>query len=1510
MAKHLLEHTLPAEQMKVAEYYAGGQGTGEALAQGMGCVPTPRADMHPDLAAALGIKPGRMLNEEELANVLGGCRADGTKLPVQHQHRDVRVYRAQPGEGGEVAGKDRVRISYMDLTFSAPKSVSLAWAFAETDAERNSILQAHRDARDATLRYIEGEIAWGRRGDGGRDGDERGHLAWITADHFTSRPTVAVTRPDPVTGVVDTELHTLKVAGDPQLHTHCIMPNLMVTQSGRVVSINRDLFDGRIHEFGAVYQALLAKELLAIGAEVVLCERTLMAKLPAIPDEVAEEFSKRTRDAEGAARAEAERRGLDWEAMSPDSRVDFLKGGAHATRQGKGDDLSDMAAWRVQAARLGWKHNSVIAYAPPAPRRSEAERMAHADQVAAPLLADALSKRAVIGGGDVRLAAARGFIAAGIESTDDIGALTRAWARDGVQQDGRRTGLLWRQVDKHRVRITTELHRDQETELISLARGAAADRTLSLAPGEIAAAVARSGLAYDGAHGQMQRHAVETLGKDGSFGVVIGVAGTGKTTRVLPPLVAAWQARGYEVWGTALAWRQANALQEAGIAASNTRALQPFLDGVEAGTTKLGQCSVVVLDELGQVGTRQLLHLLRLREQHGFKVVATGDDRQNQSIEAGPVIELLRRALGKERIPEILSTVRQKTEEERHIAGLFRAGEAGRAIQLKVANGSAELVEGGYREAVRRVAALYRERREANRGDPAYTVTISAPTNADAREISRAVRDERRAMGELGHDRVTVRATDGRGGAFALPLADGDSVRLFARTRGVFTDGQGRRKSASIGDNGTVLRVVKVLPAEGLELRGESGKVGFVSWDALRDREGTGRIRLTYGDAGTIDSSQGITSDEHINALPAGSKAAQGFSAYVAESRHRVQSWMVGSMGAEMREALTRRPMGLPAPETAEERRREAWANVTRNLERQSLKESALTFLEGATVETKQAARSLQAGLRKSEARAAAGEQATTLRRTFGERKARQALPRVMEQLDEAARQRAPVMARIAALSPKEVVPKAPRRAAAAGTPRTQRNRKAVCAGPKLPQQKPAKVAREARPMQVAPKAPRRAATAGTSRTQRNRKAVCAGPKLPQQEPAQVARPVQVAPAPLAGQEARAPRVKTPAPRPAQARRVEIGEWEAQQQFADAMRAHGLKPQGLPILDGTLRYVAVEGNKGREKSGAYRGFYDEGWPAGAIYNWKQGGFVGTWKAEGEMVPVSAADQAALAARAEAQAAERERERVAREGAGARLAVQLLAGARLADASHPYLAAKGIEAYGLSLAVQGQTVPVSGKPLGLTQDAKGTTRNASIAGRLLVPLHDVDGEVRNVQTIAADGTKLYLGGAQKMGTFHLLGELRAGSPVIVAEGYATGATVHRATGLAVAVALDTSNLMAVATALRDQDPARPIYMAADNDHHLPLRAKPLPNAGREKAEAAAAAVGGKVLLPEAVPGQVAKGKGTDWNDYEASHGRAATRAALGTAGLQELVAQDALLAARSRAAERQGVGLSA
>jgi phage/plasmid primase-like uncharacterized protein len=354
---------------------------------------------------------------------------------------------------------------------------------------------------------------------------------------------------------------------------------------------------------------------------------------------------------------------------------------------------------------------------------------------------------------------------------------------------------------------------------------------------------------------------------------------------------------------------------------------------------------------------------------------------------------------------------------------------------------------------------------------------------------------------------------------------------------------------------------------------------------------------------------------------------------------------------------------------------------------------------------------------------------------------------------------------------------------------------------------------------------------------------------------------------------------------------IRISETEAQQQFADALRAHGLRLKGLPIMDGKLHYAPVDGNRGREMSGAYKGFYgDDRRPAGAIYNDKQGGFVGTWKALGETVAVSAEDLAERAARAAERMEAQRRERTEREAAGAGTAAALIAGARPADGTHPYLARKRVDAHGIYVANPGQTITI--------QDEAGATRQIDIAGRLLVPLRNADGEIRNVQTIAPDGTKLYLKGAQKIGTFHLLGDLRPGEPVAIAEGYATAATVHRATGTAVAVALDTSNLTAVALALRQDDPDRPLYMAADNDHHLPLRDPPLPNTGKEKAEAAALCVGARVLLAPEAPAQAAIGKGTDWNDYEAVYGRRTVEAALqiqiaGTAAPRQAEAQRAV-----------------
>jgi hypothetical protein len=311
---------------------------------------------------------------------------------------------------------------------------------------------------------------------------------------------------------------------------------------------------------------------------------------------------------------------------------------------------------------------------------------------------------------------------------------------------------------------------------------------------------------------------------------------------------------------------------------------------------------------------------------------------------------------------------------------------------MKREDGTAEAVPGGYDDAVRRVAQLWRQRREANAGDSGFSISVTAPTNADARAVALALREERRAMGELGPDLCSVRATDQAGAAYNLTLARGDRVRLFDRLNARFLDG-GR---GNIGHNGSVLEVRDMI-AEGIVLRTAAGRDGVVSWESLADQQ-SGRTRMAPGDVLTIDSAQGITSSEHINAMPAGSAGVQGFKGYTAESRHKDSAWLITSDGAERREVMARRALGDARPITAES----VWENVARNLARQPAKASALDFMERARDIGRGAAHGMQAGFRRAEARAAAGVPRATLGARLRMRRDRSDLGRTVNRLQRA----------------------------------------------------------------------------------------------------------------------------------------------------------------------------------------------------------------------------------------------------------------------------------------------------------------------------------------------------------------------------------------------------------------------------------------------------------------------------------------------------------------------------
>ncbi len=169
----------------------------------------------------------------------------------------------------------------------------------------------------------------------------------------------------------------------------------------------------------------------------------------------------------------------------------------------------------------------------------------------------------------LRIAAARGLVASGLEDDSEIDDVAAALVEAGIGDAGTRTSVIVREVRGPRgrteKRLTTDSHVTRETRLIELARTAATDRSGALTVSEIEAAAATAGLDFSGAHGARpgRGHAGD---RHSCFRPRIGppvrpVPGRPR----LAPLVSAWTARGYRVHGTAVAWRQASALADAGV---------------------------------------------------------------------------------------------------------------------------------------------------------------------------------------------------------------------------------------------------------------------------------------------------------------------------------------------------------------------------------------------------------------------------------------------------------------------------------------------------------------------------------------------------------------------------------------------------------------------------------------------------------------------------------------------------------------------------------------------------------------------------------------------------------------------------------------------------------------------------------------------------------------------------------------------------------------------------------
>ena len=344
-----------------------------------------------------------------------------------------------------------------------------------------------------------------------------------------------------------------------------------------------------------------------------------------------------------------------------------------------------------------------------------------------------------------------------------------------------------------------------------------------------------------------QRAAFDHVTGERGLSVVVGYAGTGKSA-MLGVAREAWERGGYEVRGAALSGIAAEGLENGSGIASRTIASMEH--GWSQGRDMLTSRDVLVIDEAGMVGTRQMERVLSHAEEAGAKVVLVGDPQQLQAIEAGAAFRVIHERHGG---VEITAVRRQhegwQQDATRHLA-TGRTGEAIRAYSTHGMIHAAETREQARGELVER---WDRERIAA----PDQSRIILTHTNDEVRELNEAARDRMRDAGQLGDD-VLVKAECGN-----RMFATGDRIMFLRNERDLQVK------------NGTLATIEKVSP-EHIAVRTDDGR--SISFDTKT------YSHVDHGYAATIHKAQGMTVDRaHVLATP----GMDRHSAYVGMTRHR-----------------------------------------------------------------------------------------------------------------------------------------------------------------------------------------------------------------------------------------------------------------------------------------------------------------------------------------------------------------------------------------------------------------------------------------------------------------------------------------------------------------------------------------------------------------------------------------------------------------------------------------------
>jgi len=710
---------------------------------------------------------------------------------------------------GGVQGAGEGHRAGWDLTWSAPKSISIAWALSD-DKTRADIQAAHDQAVAAGVRFIEDHAAVTRRGSGSKFSD--------------------LERREKVGLVIACYRHATSREQDPQLHTHAFVFNVAPRQDGSVGTLDsRPLYEWRVAA-GTVYQAELAREMRKLDFEVERDGKNTI-RLQDIPKELETEFSTRRQQIEAALKA----RGTQGAKASEVATL--------ATRKSKQDCSREalMDRWQNRAKTIAPEWSPETARGKP---RSLQQTVA---LDATEIMRQGTEQRSTLTEAQLYAATAAARLLSddweGIEASTQV-----------VKHDADTVTL----EDRGHERYTTQEMLSIEQQMVARAQDMSNAKHHGVSREHIDAALrARSELSTE------QKDAVEHITYENDLACIQGWAGTGKSF-TLGAAREVWEAEGYRVRGATLSGKAAQELQSgSGIASTTLKRLEMDARGYvdeqdrfHEPTDELTEKDILILDEAGMVGSRQMSRLLEDAERGGAKVVLVGDTRQLQALEAGAAFRAIQERVGYVELGDIR---RQHRAEDRE------------AVR--------DLAEGRAEKALENLAHRDRVHAYDRAFDAKQAVGRAVVADIEAGKLSLALaatRDEVRDINE--HARLAAREHDLLQGADVPVLTHAGERNISTGDRLLFTRNS-RDLNVKNGDLATLQTI-------------EAREHGQARLTLALDRGGERRVdtreydHLELGYAVTVHKAQGSTVDRaHVYAAENGLTAREW--AYVAASRHR-----------------------------------------------------------------------------------------------------------------------------------------------------------------------------------------------------------------------------------------------------------------------------------------------------------------------------------------------------------------------------------------------------------------------------------------------------------------------------------------------------------------------------------------------------------------------------------------------------------------------------------------------